>query len=109
MKRQLFIDTANLDQIRTANSWGILDGVTTNPTHIAATGRGFDEVLDEIFSIVDGPISVETVSLKAEAIIEEGRRIHKLHRNAVVKVPVMIEGLKAVKQLSSEGIRTNVT
>jgi len=106
---QLFIDTANIEQIRTAYSWGILDGVTTNPTHIAATGRGFDDVLDEIFKIVDGPISVETVSLKSETIVEEGKAIHALHKNAVVKVPVMVEGLKAVKQLSSEGIRTNVT
>jgi len=106
---QLFIDTANIEQIRTAYSWGILDGVTTNPTHIAASGRGFDEVLDEIFSIVDGPISVETVSLKSEAIVDEGRAIHALHKNAIVKVPVMVEGLKAVKQLSKEGIRTNVT
>jgi transaldolase len=106
---QLFIDTANIEQIKTANSWGILDGVTTNPTHIAATGRGFDEVLDEIFKIVDGPISVETVSLQSGAIVEEGRAIHALHKNAIVKVPVMVEGLKAVKQLTSEGIRTNVT
>ena len=106
---QLFIDTANIEQIRTAYSWGILDGVTTNPTHIAASGRGFDEVLDEIFGIVDGPISVETVSLKSEAIVDEGRAIHALHKNAIVKVPVMVEGLKAVKQLSKEGIRTNVT
>ena len=106
---QLFIDTANIEQIRTAYSWGILDGVTTNPTHIAASARGFDEVLDEIFSIVDGPISVETVSLKSEAIVDEGRAIHALHKNAIVKVPVMVEGLKAVKQLSKEGIRTNVT
>jgi transaldolase len=106
---QLFIDTANIEQIKTANSWGILDGVTTNPTHIAATGRGFDEVLDEIFKIVDGPISVEAVSLQSGAIVEEGRAIHALHKNAIVKVPVMVEGLKAVKQLTSEGIRTNVT
>ncbi len=106
---QLFIDTANIEQIGTAYSWGILDGVTTNPTHIAATGRGFDEVLEEIFQLVDGPISVETVSLKSEAIVDEGRAIHALHKNAIVKVPVMVEGLKAVKQLSKEGIRTNVT
>ena len=106
---QLFIDTANVDEIRSAWSWGLLDGVTTNPTHIAKSGRQFEEVLKEIFSIVDGPISVETVSLDTPAIIEEGRAIARLHRNAVVKVPVMIEGLKAVKQLSSEGIPTNVT
>ena len=106
---QLFIDTADVKQIRTARDWGILDGVTTNPTHIANSGRPFDEVLDEIFALVDGPISVETVSLKCEGIVAEGRRIAAYHKNAVVKVPVMIEGLKAVKVLASEGIRTNVT
>ncbi len=106
---QLFIDTAKIDQIRTAWSWGIIDGVTTNPTHIAATGRDFEEVLAEIFKLVDGPISVESVSLEAEGIVREGRRIAALHKNAVVKVPVTIEGLKAVKVLSQENIRTNVT
>jgi transaldolase len=106
---QLFIDTAKVDEIRTAAAWGILDGVTTNPSHIAATGRPFEDVLAEIFSIVDGPISVETVSLDAEGIVREGRAIARLHRNAVVKVPVMIEGLKAVKRLSAENIKTNVT
>lgn len=106
---QLFIDTAKVDEIRTAAGWGILDGVTTNPTHIAATGRPFEDVLREIFSLVDGPISVETVSLDAAGIVAEGRAIAKFHPNAVVKVPVMIEGLKAVKQLAGEGIRTNVT
>ncbi len=105
----LFIDTADVAQIREAYGWGIVDGVTTNPTHIANTGKGFDEVLAEIFDIVDGPISVESVSLDAEKIVEEGRRIAALHKNAVVKVPVMIEGLKAVKALSQEGIHTNVT
>jgi transaldolase len=106
---QLFIDTANVDEIRTAAAWGILDGVTTNPTHIAKSGRPFEEVLNEIFAIVDGPISVETVSLDAEGIVAEGRAIARFHRNAVVKVPVMIEGLKAVKQLAAEKIATNVT
>jgi len=106
---QLFIDTANVDEIRTAAGWGILDGVTTNPTHIAKSGRSFEEVLNEIFAVVDGPISVETVSLDAEGIVAEGRAIARFHRNAVVKVPVMIEGLKAVKQLSAENIPTNVT
>jgi transaldolase len=106
---QLFIDTANVHEIRTAASWGILDGVTTNPTHIAATGRPFEEVLSEILSIVNGPISIETVSLDAEGIVREGRAISRFHPNAVVKVPVMIEGLKAVKQLSAENIKTNVT
>ncbi|MEO8372780.1 MAG: transaldolase family protein, partial [Candidatus Solibacter sp.] len=80
---QLFIDTADVAQIRQAWSWGILDGVTTNPTHIANSGRPFDEVLQEIFDIVDGPISVESVSLEAEGIIAEGRRIAAFHKNAV--------------------------
>ncbi len=106
---QLFIDTAKVDEIRTAAQWGILDGVTTNPTHIAASGRAFEEVLQEIFALVDGPISVETVSLDAEGIVAEGRAIARFHPNAVVKVPVMIEGLNAVKRLSAENIRTNVT
>jgi transaldolase len=106
---QLFIDTANVDEIRTAASWGTLDSVTTNPTHIAKSGRSFAEVLREIFSIVNGPISVETVSLDADGIVAEGRAIAQFHPNAVVKVPVMIEGLKAVKRLSAEGIKTNVT
>lgn len=106
---QLFLDTAKVDEIRKAASWGLLDGVTTNPTHIAASGRPLEEVLTEIFSIVDGPISVETVSLDAEGIIAEGRAIAAFHPNAVVKVPVMIEGLKAVRQLTEENIRTNVT
>jgi len=106
---QLFIDTANVDQIRTAAEWGILDGVTTNPSHIAATGRPFEDVLHEIFAIVNGPISVETVSLEAAGIVAEARAIARFHPNAVAKVPVMIEGLKAVKCLAAENIRTNVT
>ncbi len=106
---RLFLDTAIVSEIREAASWGVVDGVTTNPSHIAKSGRGFDEVLEEIFSLVDGPISVETVSTDAEGIVREGRAIAALHRNAVVKVPVMVEGLKAVKRLAGEGIRTNVT
>jgi transaldolase len=106
---KLFVDTADINQIRTAYSWGIIDGVTTNPTHIASTGRDFEEVLAEIFATVDGPISVESVSADAEGIIEEGRRIAAFHKNAVVKVPVTVEGLKAVKVLAAEGIRANVT
>lgn len=106
---QLFIDTADTAQIRKAYEWGIVDGVTTNPTHIANSGKPFDDVLAEIFSIVDGPISVEAVSTNAEGIIAEGRRIAAFHKNAVVKIPLIVEGLKAVKVLSSEGIKTNVT
>jgi transaldolase len=106
---QLFIDTADIQQIRQAWEWGIIDGVTTNPTHIAATGRPFEEVLEEIFSAVDGPVSVEAVSLDAENLIREGRIIAGLHKHAVVKVPVSVEGLKAVKMLAAESINTNVT
>jgi transaldolase len=106
---KLFIDTADISQIREAWSWGIIDGVTTNPTHIANSGKDFDSVLTEIFGIVDGPISVEAVSTNAEGIIAEGRRIAAFHKNAVVKVPVMVEGLKAVKVLAQEGVKTNVT
>ncbi len=106
---QLFLDTADVNEIREAWRWGILDGVTTNPTHIASTGRDFDSVLAEIFEIVDGPVSVESVATDAPGIVEQGRRIAALHRNAVVKVPVTVEGLKAVKALAAEGVKTNVT
>ena len=106
---QLFIDTADIKQIREAWEWGIIDGVTTNPTHIASTGRPFEEVLEEIFSVVEGPVRVEAVSLDAENLIREGRIIAGLHRHAVVKVPVSVEGLKAVKVLAAESINTNVT
>lgn len=106
---KLFIDTADVAQIKQAWDWGIIDGVTTNPTHIANSGKPFDDVLKEIFDLVDGPISVESVSLNAEGIIAEGRRIAAFHKNAVVKVPIIVEGLKAVKVLAAEGIKTNVT
>ena len=106
---QLFIDTANLDQIRTAWDWGIIDGVTTNPTHIANTGGDFEEVVRAILAIVDGPVSIETISLDAAGIVREGRAIAGLHQNAVVKVAFSEEGLKAVKILTSEDIPTNVT
>lgn len=106
---KLFIDTADIVQIRDAWSWGIIDGVTTNPSHVARTGRKAADVYRDICELVDGPISLETIALDAPGIIEEGRALAKLHRNVVVKVPVTREGLKAVKALSSEGIRTNVT
>ncbi|MFM8394580.1 MAG: fructose-6-phosphate aldolase [Acidobacteriota bacterium] len=106
---KLFIDTADVDQIREVWSWGIVDGVTTNPTHVAKTGRRPREIYEEILQIVDGPVSLETVSLTAPEIIAEGRELAKLHPNVVVKVPLIREGLKAVKALSEEGIRTNVT
>lgn len=106
---KLFIDTADIAQIKEAWSWGIIDGVTTNPSHVAKTGRRASDVYRDICATVDGPISLETVSLTAAEIVEEGRALAKLHRNVVVKVPVMREGLKAVKALAAEGIKTNVT
>jgi transaldolase len=106
---KLFIDSAEVDKIREAWEWGIIDGVTTNPSHVAKTGRKHLEVYREICDIVDGPISLETVTLTAKEMVPEGRALAKIHKNVVVKVPITREGLKAVKQLSSEGIKTNVT
>jgi transaldolase len=106
---KLFIDTALIDQIKEANSWGIVDGVTTNPTHVSKTGRPAREVYEEICRTVAGPVSLEAVGLKAEAIVAEGRELSKIADNVVIKVPVTREGLKAVKQFSAEGIKTNVT
>ena len=106
---KLFIDTADVKQIKEAWGWGIIDGVTTNPTHVAKTGRKPVEVYREICDIVDGPISLETVTLTAEEIAKEGRDLAKIHKNVVIKVPIIKEGLKAVKILASEGYRTNVT
>jgi transaldolase len=106
---KLFIDTADVAQIREAYSWGIVDGVTTNPTHVMKSGRKPDEVYREILDIVDGPVSLETIATDAATIVKEGRALAKLHRNVVVKVPVIREGLKAVKELSADGIKTNVT
>ncbi|MGE0887035.1 MAG: fructose-6-phosphate aldolase [Blastocatellales bacterium] len=106
---KLFLDTADVAQVREAWSWGIIDGVTTNPSHVAKTGRRAMDVFMDILDIVDGPVSLETVSLTAPEIIAEGRELAKLSENVVVKVPLIKEGLKAVKALSSEGIKTNVT
>ena len=106
---KLFIDTADVAQIRETWSWGIIDGVTTNPSHVAKTGRPAAAVYSEICSIVDGPISLETISLQAPEMAAEGRELAKLHRNVVVKIPMTREGLKAVKVLAAEGIKTNVT
>lgn len=106
---KLFIDTANVEHIREIASLGIICGVTTNPTLIAKEGRDFNEVIKEITEIVDGPISGEVISLDAEGMVKEGREIAKIHKNMVVKIPMTDEGLKAVKQLTSEGIKTNVT
>jgi transaldolase len=106
---KLFIDTADVAQIKEAYSWGIVDGVTTNPTHVSKTGRKPIEVYKEICSIVDGPISLETIGLTAEEILAEGHELAKIHKNAVIKVVNTREGLKAVKQFAKEGIKTNVT
>lgn len=106
---RLFIDTANVNEIREANDMGVISGVTTNPSLVAKEGRDFNEVIEEIVSIVDGPISGEVISLKADEMIKEGREIAKIHPNMVVKIPMTGEGLKAVKVLSKEGIKTNVT
>jgi len=106
---KIFIDSADVDKIREAWGWGIIDGVTTNPSHVAKTGRKHLEVYREILDIVDGPISLETVTLTCKEIVEEGRALAKLHKNVVVKVPLLREGLKAVKILNAEGIKTNVT
>jgi transaldolase len=106
---KIFIDSADVDKIREAWDWGIIDGVTTNPSHVAKTGRKHLEVYREILDIVDGPISLETISLSAKEIVDEGRALAKMHKNVVVKVPIIREGLKAVKQLTAEGIKTNVT
>lgn len=106
---KIFIDTANLEQIKEVNSWGILDGVTTNPTLVAKEGCDFKDRIEAISKIVDGPISAEAVSMNAEGMIKEARELSKIHKNIVVKIPMIDEGLKAVKVLSKEGIKTNVT
>lgn len=106
---KFFIDTADVEEIRKAHSMGVLDGVTTNPSLVAKTGRRFREVLEEIVQIVDGPVSAEVVSLQAEEMIAEGRELAKIHDNIVVKIPMTLDGLKATKALSSDGIPVNVT
>ena len=106
---RFFLDTANVDYIKEINEMGVICGVTTNPSLVAKEGRDFNEVIKEITEIVDGPISGEVVSEDAEGMIKEGREIAKIHKNMIVKIPMTGEGLKAVKVLSSEGIKTNVT
>ncbi len=108
---KFFLDTANVEDIRKANDMGVICGVTTNPSLIAKEGRNFEEVIREITSIVDGPISgeVKATTVDAEGMIEEGRAIAAIHPNMVVKIPMTVEGLKATKVLSAEGIKTNVT
>jgi len=106
---QIFLDTANVAEIRELASLGVVDGVTTNPSLVAKEGRPFREIVHEILEIVDGPISLEVVSTEAAGMLAEARELAQIHRNVVVKIPLIAEGLKAVKRLSAEGIRTNVT
>jgi transaldolase len=106
---KFFLDTANVKEIQEAASLGLLDGVTTNPSLVAKEGRSFKEVLLEICKIVDGPISAEVVSLEANAMVKEGKELAKIHKNIVVKVPLIAEGLKATKKMAAEGIKVNVT
>lgn len=106
---KIFIDTANVEEIKKANEMGIICGVTTNPSLIAKEGRDFKEVVKGIAEIVDGPISAEVISLNADKMVEETLELVKIHKNIVIKIPMTIEGLKAVKILSIKGIKTNVT
>ena len=106
---KFFIDTANIDEIKEAQSMGMVDGVTTNPSLIAKEGRDFEEVIREICEIVDGPISAEVVSTDTGGMIDEARKLSKIHANIVVKIPMLVDGLKATRILAEEGIKTNVT
>ena len=106
---KFFIDTANIEEIKEAYALGMVDGVTTNPSLIARENRPFEELLQEICDLVDGPVNGEVISLDAEGMVEEGRKLAAFHPSIVVKIPMTTEGLKAVKILSSENIRTNVT
>src|SRR5256886_9033432 len=106
---KIFLDTADIDEIREAASWGVLDGVTTNPTLVAKTGRKWSEVIQDILALVDGPISLEVTTTQADEMIKQGRQLAKLHKNVVVKIQMTTEGLKAIKALSSEGVRINTT
>ncbi len=106
---KLFIDTANLKEIETAQAWGILNGVTTNPTLLAKEKGNFREILQQICAIVNGPVSAEVVSLDAEGMVREAKELATIHSNIVIKIPITLEGLKAIKILTKEGIRTNTT
>jgi transaldolase len=106
---KFFIDTANIDEIKEANSMGMVDGVTTNPSLIAKEDRDFKEIIKEICEIVNGPISAEVISINFEGMVKEARELSKIHDNIVVKIPLLVDGLKATRILAEEGIRTNVT
>lgn len=106
---KFFIDTANIDEIKEAAALGILDGVTTNPSLVSKEGKDFRKLLDEILKIVDGPVSAEVISTEYDGIVKEGRELASIHKNIVVKIPLIKEGLKACKTLTGEGIKVNVT
>jgi len=106
---KFFLDTANLDEIREANDWGILDGVTTNPSHVAKEDTPFRDLLVDICAIVDGPISAEVISTDADGMVAEARELVKVHDNIVIKIPMLKDGVKAIKVLYEEGIKTNAT
>lgn len=106
---KFFIDTANVKEIREAADMGLVDGVTTNPSLISKEGRPFKEILEDIVAIVDGPVSAEVVSTDAEGMVKEGKGLAKIHKNIVVKLPTILEGLKACRRLTDEGIKTNLT
>ncbi len=106
---KFFIDTANLQEIKKGLEMGMVDGVTTNPSLIARENKPFEEIIAEICKVVDGPVSAEVVSLEAEGMLDEARKLAKLAENIVIKIPMIVEGLKAVKKLTAEGIKTNVT
>ena len=106
---KFFIDTADINEIKEANSLGVIDGVTTNPSLIAKTGRKFQDVVKDICAEVDGPISLEVIGLDAPTMVKEGRDLAKVHKNVVVKIPMTADGLKATKQLAADGIKVNMT
>lgn len=106
---QIFLDTANIEEIKKGVEWGVVDGVTTNPTLISKEGKPFEETIKKICEIVQGPVSAEVVSLDSEGMIKEARELAKIDENVVIKIPMTPEGIKAVKVLSTEGIKTNVT
>jgi len=109
IEMKIFIDTANIEEIKAANEWGIIDGVTTNPTLVAKEGKDFKSMVNQILSIVDGPISVEVISTDSEGMVKEALVMSKWSKNIVIKIPMIPEGLKAVKKLNEKDIKTNVT
>lgn len=106
---KFFLDTADIAEIKEAASWGILDGITTNPSHVAQSGRGFKEVIAEICEVVSGPVSAEVIATDFEGMLRQGRELAAIAPNVVVKVPIILDGLKAIKALSEEGIKINTT